>query len=182
MRLLSAAIDSQPRPAPLHPLEAVPRRLSPLVETDTSCTHGKCLRAFGVCRRERGGVRLDLDPGGGSGLSEVDAASRRGPPFVRFAHWRTRAVPARLSTHLAVIPSPCATMAPLLRFAPPGCNALHVEGIPSLRGGLGCFAPAAASPHGPRQRAGGLPATARRVLGTLQRGHDRLCRLGTPCG
>ena len=177
MRLLSAAIDSQPRPAPLHPLEAVPRRLSPLVETDTSCTHGKCLRAFGVCRRERGGVRLDLDPGGGSGLSEVDAASRRGPPFVRFAHWRTRAVPARLSTHLAVIPSPCATMAPLLRSAPPGCNALHVEGITSLRGGLGGSAPAARQPARTRQRPEDCRATARWVLGTLQRGHERRCRL-----
>ena len=47
-------------------------------------------RRFGVCRRERGGVRLEFARGGGSGLSEVDAASRRAPPFARSARRRTR--------------------------------------------------------------------------------------------
>ena len=56
--------------------------------------------------------------------------------------------------HVSGIPSPCATMAPLLRFAPPGCNALHVEGIPSLRGGLGRSAPA-----GRRMRSRAKPAS-----------------------
>ena len=100
------------------------------------------------------GYARSLDIGGGSGLSEVDAASRRAPPFARSARRRTRCHSSACVHCGPGIPSPCATMAPLLRFAPPGCNALHVEGIPSLRGGLGRSAPA-----GRRMRSRAKPAS-----------------------
>lgn len=90
MRLLSASLGSQTRPAISLPARGGTAEAFP-AGGDRYQLHARQVPA--CIRRLPTGARwcaARFDLGGGSGLSEVDAASRRGPPFVRFAHWRTR--------------------------------------------------------------------------------------------
>lgn len=136
---------------------ATPVRESPI--SRSACVHPR--QGTAGCQAMADGSAVVcglLRQRGGSGLFEVGAAtppgalcslrspapcgrlrrrSRRegttGPPSVAFGtlpgdHW-----PLLGALGLSVIPSPSATMAPFPRFAPPGCNALLVEGTPSLR-------------------------------------------------
>lgn len=68
-----------------------------------------------------------ISPGGGSGLSEVDAASRRAPPYARSARWRSR-VPARR------VPA-CIAVRESLRHAP----LWHPSPAPLLRAATLCM-------------------------------------------
>ena len=219
----SASVDSQRGPVP-HQLERIPRWLS-LADGDRYQPRPPSFAGAGLRPTERGGVRLDFGPGGGSGLLRLKPFGLA-PPYARFARWRSRACRrsssssglsvlastgeaqewSRRSPGFAVYFWPVALRRRLAPRVPmpatvPGAGSRlgypfamrHYGTPPPLRspgvqrsacrrdplsargpGSLRASGPADAQPSeaGEHRR-----PTARWVLGTLQRGHERRCRL-----
>ena len=131
---------SYPRPQTVrrgHPLRfarRLVRRLSPLVETDTSAGHASSpasASADGSAAVCGAASAAEAAPGS-QRLTPLRVARR--PMLAPLAGGRGfQRKCLRASASVSVILPPCATMASLPRYAPPSCNALHVERIPSLR-------------------------------------------------
>ena len=123
---MSAPPDSQARPVP-QLRGAIPRRHSQLVESDTSRAGSESARACGAAMRR--GARwcaADFGPEAATGLSRAELL-RSTPTESPFQRAR---FPARGAS--SGPPSEHATIAPLLRCAPPRCTAPLTGWIPGL--------------------------------------------------